>query len=252
MIKVTALNWTHIVFTMSSALYTFVVSLIRKTCIISTSLLLPAWNRICFFIIDTDFYILFSYKCYKVIKLYIFGEIFFFSSKPQLQAAEKLTEYLIALGSSSMSESFLIRHILSQISALADQLWQAFQVNTPTASPHILLHSHHLFPLLLLYVSFSSLSLCEGTANLKRYELLTVRINGSFAFEPYCHHESLSLTLIGFVCFSVCFSPTGSLSLCHTLFYFTFLLLVSHPLCKASGTNGLPYRLVATATPVPT
>ncbi|KAI3364630.1 hypothetical protein L3Q82_011413 [Scortum barcoo] len=47
---------------------------------------------------------------------------------PQLRAAEKLMEYLITLGSSSMSESFLIRHVLSQISALADQLWQAFQV----------------------------------------------------------------------------------------------------------------------------
>ncbi|XP_044026083.1 meiosis-specific protein MEI4 isoform X3 [Siniperca chuatsi] len=45
----------------------------------------------------------------------------------RLQTAEKLTEYLIALGSSSMSNSFLIRHILSQISALADRLWQAFQ-----------------------------------------------------------------------------------------------------------------------------
>uniref|UniRef100_UPI0037E81578 meiosis-specific protein MEI4 n=1 Tax=Semicossyphus pulcher TaxID=241346 RepID=UPI0037E81578 len=43
------------------------------------------------------------------------------------RAAEKLTEYLIVLGSSSMSKSFLIRHILSEISALADQLWQAFQ-----------------------------------------------------------------------------------------------------------------------------
>ncbi|XP_038583251.1 meiosis-specific protein MEI4 isoform X1 [Micropterus salmoides] len=45
----------------------------------------------------------------------------------RLQAAEKLTDYLITLGSSSMSKSFLIRHMLSQISALADQLWQAFQ-----------------------------------------------------------------------------------------------------------------------------
>ncbi|XP_018530158.1 meiosis-specific protein MEI4 [Lates calcarifer] len=50
------------------------------------------------------------------------------SNQPsRLQAAEKLMEYLITLGSSSMSKSFLIRHILSQISALADQLWQAFQ-----------------------------------------------------------------------------------------------------------------------------
>ncbi|XP_070705947.1 meiosis-specific protein MEI4 [Pempheris klunzingeri] len=43
------------------------------------------------------------------------------------RAAERLMEYLITLGSSSMSKSFLIRHILAQISALADQLWQAFQ-----------------------------------------------------------------------------------------------------------------------------
>ncbi|XP_039981041.1 meiosis-specific protein MEI4 isoform X2 [Xiphias gladius] len=50
------------------------------------------------------------------------------SNQPsRLQAAETLAEYLITLGSSSMSKSFLIRHILSQISAVADQLWQAFQ-----------------------------------------------------------------------------------------------------------------------------
>ncbi|XP_031148916.1 meiosis-specific protein MEI4 [Sander lucioperca] len=45
----------------------------------------------------------------------------------RLQPADKLMEYLITLGSCSMSQSFLIRHILAQISALADQLWQAFQ-----------------------------------------------------------------------------------------------------------------------------
>ncbi|XP_034556146.1 meiosis-specific protein MEI4 [Notolabrus celidotus] len=44
-----------------------------------------------------------------------------------LRAAERLMEYLITLGSNSMSKSFLIRHILSEISTLADQLWQAFQ-----------------------------------------------------------------------------------------------------------------------------
>ncbi|XP_053193455.1 meiosis-specific protein MEI4 [Scomber japonicus] len=50
------------------------------------------------------------------------------SNQPsRLQATEMLTECLITLGSSSMSKSLLIRHILSQISALADQLWQAFQ-----------------------------------------------------------------------------------------------------------------------------
>ncbi|KAG7220511.1 hypothetical protein INR49_018038, partial [Caranx melampygus] len=44
-----------------------------------------------------------------------------------LEAVEKLMEYLITLGGSNMSKSFLIRHVLAQISALADQLWQAFQ-----------------------------------------------------------------------------------------------------------------------------
>lgn len=47
----------------------------------------------------------------------------------QLEPAEKLMEYVIALGSSRMSASLLVRHILSEIGALADQLWQAFQVN---------------------------------------------------------------------------------------------------------------------------
>ncbi|XP_068610242.1 meiosis-specific protein MEI4-like [Brachionichthys hirsutus] len=42
-------------------------------------------------------------------------------------AADRLTGCLIRLGDSGMSKSFLIRHILSQISALVDQLWQAFQ-----------------------------------------------------------------------------------------------------------------------------
>ncbi|XP_068454799.1 meiosis-specific protein MEI4 isoform X2 [Clinocottus analis] len=45
----------------------------------------------------------------------------------RLQASERLMEYLITLGSSSMSTSFLIRHLLSLISTLADQLWQSFQ-----------------------------------------------------------------------------------------------------------------------------
>ncbi|XP_034384022.1 meiosis-specific protein MEI4 [Cyclopterus lumpus] len=45
----------------------------------------------------------------------------------KLQSSEKLIEYLITLGSSSMATSFLIRHLLSLISALADQLRQSFQ-----------------------------------------------------------------------------------------------------------------------------
>uniref|UniRef100_A0A8C7Z0R9 Meiosis-specific protein MEI4 n=1 Tax=Oryzias sinensis TaxID=183150 RepID=A0A8C7Z0R9_9TELE len=46
----------------------------------------------------------------------------------RLQDAERLMEYLMALGSSSLSQSFLIRHILSEIITLADRLWQAAQV----------------------------------------------------------------------------------------------------------------------------
>ncbi|KAK5603868.1 hypothetical protein CRENBAI_026452 [Crenichthys baileyi] len=51
-------------------------------------------------------------------------------SKPPSRAAEKLTESLIALGSSSISKSLLICHILSEISSLAEQLWQTSQVET--------------------------------------------------------------------------------------------------------------------------
>ncbi|XP_054474957.1 meiosis-specific protein MEI4 [Anoplopoma fimbria] len=43
------------------------------------------------------------------------------------RSAEKLMEYLITLGSSSLSRTFLIPHILSLISDLAHQLWQFFQ-----------------------------------------------------------------------------------------------------------------------------
>lgn len=83
------------------------------------------------------------------------SEMIFLSPLSQLQAPEKLMEYLITLGSNSMSKSFLIRHILSEISTLADQLWQAFQVNTPTASPHVLLHSHQPILHLPQMLSFS-------------------------------------------------------------------------------------------------
>lgn len=88
-------------------------------------------------------------------------------SKPQLQATEKLMEYLITLGSSSMSKSFLIGHILSQISDLADRLWQAFQVNASTASPHLPLSfsssfsSSFSFGSVTVFLSVSlSVSLC--------------------------------------------------------------------------------------------
>ncbi|XP_024858248.1 meiosis-specific protein MEI4 isoform X2 [Kryptolebias marmoratus] len=48
-------------------------------------------------------------------------------SKQPSGAAERLTQYLIALGSSRISKSFLIRHIISEIGSVADQLWQASQ-----------------------------------------------------------------------------------------------------------------------------
>lgn len=80
------------------------------------------------------------------------GIVFFI---PQLPAAEKLTEYLTALGSSNMSKSFLISHILCEISTVVDQLWQAFQVPT-----HLLLTALPLFCLLLLsWLSHSFVSL---------------------------------------------------------------------------------------------
>ncbi|GLD56957.1 meiosis-specific protein MEI4-like protein [Lates japonicus] len=73
-------------------------------------------------------------------------EMLLHSNQPsRLQAAEKLMGYLITLGSSSMSKSFLIRHILSQISALADQLWQAFQFPVCHIFKHLSADlSHHL------------------------------------------------------------------------------------------------------------
>ncbi|XP_021169283.2 meiosis-specific protein MEI4 [Fundulus heteroclitus] len=49
-------------------------------------------------------------------------------SKHPSMVAGKLSESLIALGSCSISKSFLICHILSQISSLAEQLWQTSQV----------------------------------------------------------------------------------------------------------------------------
>ncbi|KAM4712919.1 meiosis-specific protein MEI4 isoform 1-T2 [Anableps anableps] len=49
-------------------------------------------------------------------------------SRHPCRAAEQLKESLLALGSSSISKSFLICHILSEISSLAEQLWQTSQV----------------------------------------------------------------------------------------------------------------------------
>lgn len=53
----------------------------------------------------------------------------------------------MTLGSSSnVSKSFLVRHILSEIIALAQQLWQSIQVNSRHTS---ILQSHLLRPSLL-------------------------------------------------------------------------------------------------------
>ncbi|XP_060947943.1 meiosis-specific protein MEI4 [Limanda limanda] len=54
---------------------------------------------------------------------------------PPGRTAEKLMEYLLALGSSNMSKSFVIRHLLSQVSAVADQLWLLLQVITDQSRP---------------------------------------------------------------------------------------------------------------------
>uniref|UniRef100_A0A096M2R1 Meiotic double-stranded break formation protein 4 n=1 Tax=Poecilia formosa TaxID=48698 RepID=A0A096M2R1_POEFO len=49
------------------------------------------------------------------------------------RAAEKLKESLVALGSSSVSKSLLVRLILSEIGSLAEQLWQTSQVQESSA-----------------------------------------------------------------------------------------------------------------------
>ncbi|XP_008395234.1 meiosis-specific protein MEI4 isoform X2 [Poecilia reticulata] len=49
------------------------------------------------------------------------------------RAAEKLKESLVALGSSSVSKSFLVCLILSEIGSLAEQLWQTSQVQESSA-----------------------------------------------------------------------------------------------------------------------
>ncbi len=106
----------------------------------------------------------------------------------------------------------------------------------------------------LLLTSFNLWYCCSSsTVLLEQYEHFTVYISSSLTFKPYWDHESLSHTLTSFVSvyFSLTFSPTASLSVSHTLFYFTFLLVGSRPLCQTSGANSLPYWLVATATSVP-
>ncbi|XP_014909941.1 meiosis-specific protein MEI4 [Poecilia latipinna] len=49
------------------------------------------------------------------------------------RGAEKLKESLVALGSSSVSKSLLVRLILSEIGSLAEQLWQTSQVQESSA-----------------------------------------------------------------------------------------------------------------------
>ncbi|XP_077949500.1 meiosis-specific protein MEI4 [Gasterosteus aculeatus] len=52
--------------------------------------------------------------------------------------AEKLVEYLVALGGSNTSKSFVIRHLLSLLCSLANQLWHIFQgqeASAPDAFP---------------------------------------------------------------------------------------------------------------------
>ncbi|KAK2855851.1 hypothetical protein Q5P01_004586 [Channa striata] len=61
----------------------------------------------------------------------------------RLQAAEKLMQYLITLGSSTVSKSFLIGHLLSQLSDVADQLWQAFQGQDRSALDRFPVDQYH-------------------------------------------------------------------------------------------------------------
>ncbi|XP_035473168.1 meiosis-specific protein MEI4 isoform X2 [Scophthalmus maximus] len=63
------------------------------------------------------------------------------------EAAETLVTCLVTLGSSNMSRSFLIGHILSQLSAVADQLWQVFQEVTDESRSPDALQGLDKFPL---------------------------------------------------------------------------------------------------------
>lgn len=49
-----------------------------------------------------------------------------------VQTSEQLVQCLLTLGQSNMSRSFLIGHLLSQISTEANQLWTISQVRTPS------------------------------------------------------------------------------------------------------------------------
>ncbi|AWP20466.1 putative meiosis-specific protein MEI4-like [Scophthalmus maximus] len=70
------------------------------------------------------------------------------------EAAETLVTCLVTLGSSNMSRSFLIGHILSQLSAVADQLWQVFQIL-----------SLHLFHYFISPLCSQTFSLCAFDAS---------------------------------------------------------------------------------------
>ncbi|XP_043962034.1 meiosis-specific protein MEI4 isoform X2 [Gambusia affinis] len=75
------------------------------------------------------------------------------------RAAEKLTESLVALGSSSVSKSFLVCLILSEIGSLAEQLWQTSQ------GPSRL---HRVVDEALLFLSSADGFLCNKSSSLVR------------------------------------------------------------------------------------
>ncbi|XP_041832499.1 meiosis-specific protein MEI4 isoform X2 [Melanotaenia boesemani] len=105
-------------------------------------------------------------------------QMLLYSHQPgQFQAAEKLMECLMALGSSSVSKSFLIRHILSEINALADQLWQASQVQGSSGLDQFPVHQYqnscHLFWILEKLLQKSEVDGCRLEAMSEQMDLLS-------------------------------------------------------------------------------
>ncbi|XP_035473170.2 meiosis-specific protein MEI4 isoform X4 [Scophthalmus maximus] len=88
------------------------------------------------------------------------------------EAAETLVTCLVTLGSSNMSRSFLIGHILSQLSAVADQLWQVFQIL-----------SLHLFHYFISPLCSQTFSLCAFDAS-AAFFFLPYRLVATVTSEP--------------------------------------------------------------------
>lgn len=145
-------------------------------------------------------------------------------------------EYVIALGSSRMSASLLVRHILSEIGALADQLWQAFQVNA-RCLPHTCSSTSS-------WLSDNADPFCFFRPPLPADKLQVYFPSlCSFAalfFKNHVQIINVWLVLTVFFVLFLLFFPTDSLSLSYINFLFDLFAPQSRPLYEASGPNSLP------------